>query len=537
MLPDSPHSHNDLRARFAWQIPARFNIGIACADAHAAHSPRKPAIIDVNASEPQVLTFGDLASRSSALAAALDAHGLRRGDRIAIMLPQCFDAVIAHLAVYKLGAIAVPLATQFGPDAIAHRLSVSGARALIGYPTALARAQPFVGACETPPLSIVSGGAAPGAVRLDALIEKGRDEFAAAPTAPDDPAMMLFTSGTTGQPKGALHGHRVLLGHLPGIALSQDLMPRPGDRLWTPSDWAWAGGLLNALLPALHHGVPVIAARAPRFSPEWAVDVMARSGATNAFMPATALRLMQSMNARTLRDRLTLRVIGTAGEALGRQTLAAATEAFGVPVNEFYGQTECNAVLANCAALGIGRAGSMGLPVPGHEVAILRQDSSPADADEPGEIAVRAPDPVMFLNYWNEEAATRARFSGDWLMTGDQARRDADGYVHFIGRGDDLITSAGYRIGPGEIEDCLMAHEDIELAAVIGEPDPVRTQIVSAYVKLRAGAPPEAQTRKSIADFVKRRLSAHEYPRRITFVDHVPLTESGKVIRRHFRRD
>jgi len=346
--------------------------------------------------------------------------------------------------------------------------------------------------------------------------------------------MMLFTSGTTGQPKGTLHGHRVLLGHLPGIEMAQNLMPQPGDVFWTPSDWAWAGGLLNALLPALYHGVPVVAARAPRFEPVWALDVMRAGRVTNVFLPPTALRMLLAAKAPAF-EGLSLRVIGTAGEALGSQTHALARDRFGVPVNEFYGQTECNAMLANCAALGVNRPGSMGKPVPGHDVAILRADGSRADIDEAGEVAVRAPDPVMFLDYWRDDEATRAKLRGDWLLTGDWGRVDADGYVHFIGRMDDVITSSGYRIGPSEIEDCLTAHPDIEMAAVVGRPDPVRTEIVAAFVKLRDGVAGDDELKKAIADFVRARLSAHQYPREIHFVDAIPLTETSKVIRRHFR--
>ena len=533
MLPANPKNLGDLRARFAWDLPARFNIGTACSDADARMQPAKQAIIEFINGQRTDTGFGDLAQRSTRLASALAARGIGRGDRIAIMVPQSADAAIAHLATYKLGAIAVPLATQFGPDAIAYRLKASGARAFIAFGKGIARASK-AGALDDLALVAEAGAPLADASSLEALIALGGRDFEPVETAPDDPAMMLFTSGTTGQPKGTLHGHRVLLGHLPGIEMAQNFMPQPGDIFWTPSDWAWAGGLLNALLPALYHGVPVVAARAPKFEPGWALDVMARCAVTNVFLPPTALRMMLA-GGDAPTEGLSLRVIGTAGEALGRQTHQRARDVFGVPVNEFYGQTECNAMLANCATLGIDRPGAMGKPVPGHEVAILRPDGGLADAGEAGEVAVRAPDPVQFLGYWNDEEATRAKYQDGWLLTGDSGRMDEDGYFHFIGRMDDVITSSGYRIGPSEIEDCLAAHPDVEMAAVIGKPDPVRTEIVAAFIKLRAGVTGDETRKQAIAAFVKTRLSAHEYPREITFVDDIPLTESGKVIRRHFR--
>lgn len=536
MLPANPKNLDDLRARFAWDMPDTFNIGTACSDAVAQRHPDRPAVIEFIDGAKTTTSFAELAARSTQLASALARHGIGRGDRIAIMVPQSVDAVTAHLATYKLGAIAVPLATQFGPDAIAYRLAASGARAFIAFSKGIARARDADGALDEVRL-VAETGAPTGSDRhLDTLIKTGDAGFAPVDTTPDDPAMMLFTSGTTGQPKGTLHGHRVLLGHLPGIEMAQNFMPQAGDIFWTPSDWAWAGGLLNALLPALFHGVPVVAARAPKFEPGWALEVMKQCGVTNVFLPPTALRMMLAgASAGAATEELSLRVIGTAGEALGRQTHQRAMDMFGVPVNEFYGQTECNAMLANCATIGVNRPGSMGKPVPGHTVAILKPDGTVADVGEPGEVAVKAPDPVQFLRYWNDEEATQAKYRNGWLLTGDSGRMDADGYFHFVGRMDDVITSSGYRIGPSEIEDCLAAHPDVEIAAVIGKPDPVRTEIVAAFVKLRDGVTGDEARKRAIAAFVKTRLSAHEYPREINFVDGIPLTESGKVIRRHFR--
>jgi acetyl-CoA synthetase len=345
---------------------------------------------------------------------------------------------------------------------------------------------------------------------------------------------MIFTSGTTGPPKGALHGHRVLLGHLPGYEMAYDFPARDNDVVWTPADWAWAGGLLNALLPALYLGMPVVFGRFERFNPAEAYALMDRRAVTLTFLPPTALRMLKASGVKppvTLR----LRAVLSAGEQLGAATYDWARSAFGFSVNEFYGQTECNLVLGSAHAIGASRAGVTGRVVPGHDVAVIDNAGNALPSGEIGQIAVRRPDPVMFLGYWNDEMATRAKFLGDWMLTGDQGFVDADGYFHFFGRDDDVITSAGYRIGPGEIEDCLAAHPAVALAAAVGKPDPVRTEIVKAFVVLRDGFEPGEALSEDLKQWVRARLSAHEYPREIDFVDQIPLTTTGKVIRRHFR--
>ncbi len=533
MLPENPTSYDDLKRRFKWRIPARFNIGVACSDVPAAVAPGKAAIIDYSGSTPLCVSFSTLAERSSRFASAMAELGIGPGDRVAIMLPQCHEAVVAHLGVYKLGAIVVPLAMQFGPEAMMHRLQTAGVKAFVGDMSGFQRLDEIRDSLPALQLLISIDETKSPLIAFDNLISAATSGFLPAQTTPDDPAMMLFTSGTTGQPKGALHGHRVLLGHLPGIQMAQGFMPKKGDLFWTPSDWAWAGGLLNALLPALYFGVTVVAARAPKFDPDWAVKLIKTAGIRNVFMPATAIKLMQS--ALTNSPELELRTLGTAGEALGGQTLNWARETLGLQINEFYGQTECNAIISACHEIGINKAGSMGKGVPGHEVAILGSERNHLPNGEIGEIAIRSPNPVMFLEYWNDPEATAEKFNGNWMMTGDRGWRDRNGYFHFVGRNDDVITSAGYRIGPAEIEDCLTSHPAVELAAVVGKPDPVRTEIVCANIKLASGYQESDSLETQIRNHVKNRLSAHEYPREINFVGNIPLTESGKVIRRHFR--
>jgi acetyl-CoA synthetase len=347
---------------------------------------------------------------------------------------------------------------------------------------------------------------------------------------------MIYTSGTTGLAKGALHGHRVLLGHLPGWSVMHGFPPEGTGLMWTPSDWAWAGGLLNVLMPSLRLGMPVVAKASGRFEPEAAFRLMADLGVTHAFLPPTALRMLRGVaDPRQTFDLSALRNIASAGEALGAETFDRARDALGLTIGEAYGQTECNLVLASSARIGVARAGATGKPVPGHRVAVLREDGTEADADETGEIAVRAPDPVLFLGYWRQPEATAKKFRDGWWMTGDQARRDADGYIRFVGREDDLITSAAYRIGPAEIEACLCAHPAVALAAAVGVPDPLRTETVKAFVTLRAGFSPSDALATEILAFAKARLSAHEVPRALAFRDTLPMTTSGKIIRRQLR--
>ena len=527
-------SYEALRDDFAWRLPARFNIASACADHWAAREPERVCLIeDRGDGAGRTLTYGELARRSRGLAAGLARHGVRRGDRVAIVLPQGFAAAVAHMAVYRLGAIAVPLAQRFGPDALGFRLKASGASVAIVDAASLATLRTVT--TDLPDLAQVVALDAPGTGLLDFdRLEGETGGSEPVETGPDDPAMIIFTSGTTGPPKGALHGHRVLLGHLPGMRFHHEGFPLAGDRLWTPSDWAWAGGLLNALLPSLCFGVPVVFAGG-RFDAAAAFDLMARQRVRNAFLPATALRMLKAAATPEAIAGFALRTIGSAGETLPRDTFGWAQADLGITVNEFYGQTECNMVLGSSAAFGVSRAGAIGREVPGHRVAILGEDGRPLAPGETGTIAVAAPDPVMFLGYWQDREATRQKIRDGWLLTGDQGVRDADGYVRFVGRDDDLITSAGYRIGPGEVEDCLLAHPAVKLAAVIGKPDRLRTEIVKAYVVPADGVVADAALAAAIQSFVRQRLSAHEYPREVAFVTEMPLTTSGKIIRRVFR--
>jgi acetyl-CoA synthetase len=535
MLPPI-RDYDELYRQFRWQVPARFNIGIDACDRWAAIDPRRLAILAVqNDGRSQEVSYGWLKESSNRLANALRAHGVGRGDRVAILLPQAPEVAAIHIAVYKLAGIALPLAMLFGADAISYRLQNSGAKVLVTNTQGLAKLAPV--RAKVPGLELILSidGLEADALDFAQTLARASPEFTPEPTTPDDPAMMVYTSGTTGQPKGALHGHRVLLGHLPGIETHHEFFPQPGDRIWTPADWAWAGGLLNVLLPGLYFGVPVVARRFDRFDPEEAFALMAREGVRNAFIPPTALRMLRSVPNPQGRHDIRLRTVGSGGEALGAETYEWGKSALSLTINEFYGQTECNLVLSGCGAIGVSRPGAIGKPVPGHQVAVIRPDGKPAAVGELGQIAMRRPDPVMFLEYWARPEATREKFIGDWMTTGDQGRVDEDGYFHFVGRDDDVITSSGYRIGPTEIEDCLIKHPAVALAAVVGKPDSMRTEIVKAFIVLKGGHAPSDALAADIQAFVKTRLSGHEYPREVAFIDEMPMTTTGKVIRRLLR--
>ncbi|MBV9078551.1 MAG: AMP-binding protein [Methylobacteriaceae bacterium] len=513
-------------------------MGVDVADRWAAADPDRPAVIEVRPDgATDILTFEALRERSNRLADALRQRGIGPGDRVAVLLQQGVAVPVVHCAIYKLGAVALPLAAVFGADALAYRLADAGARAVVTGSVGAAKIATI--RAELPALERVLSIHGPdGDVEgLDEAIREGSPDFTPRDTAADDPALMIYTSGTTGPPKGALHAHRVLLGHLPGIIFPHALFPREGDRFWTPADWAWAGGLLDVLLPSLRYGVPVVARKFDKFDPEAAFDLMARLAIRNAFIPPTALRMLRTVPRPRERFALTMRSLMSAGEALGPETAAWGREAFGIPIDEAYGQTECNLVVGTSSALGVMKPGATGRPLPGHDVAVIRPDGTPCEPGELGQIAVRRPNPVMFLGYWNREDATRAKFVGDWMTTGDQAIVDPDGFISFIGRDDDVITSAGYRIGPGEIEDCLLRHPAVALAAAVGKPDPLRTEIVKAFVVPKPGYAPSDALSADIQAFVREHLSAHEYPREIAFRAELPMTTTGKVIRRLLRAE
>lgn len=534
-MSSSSPCYDSLRRAFTWAIPARYNMGVACSDAHADGSG-KPALIFVEESgATRTYSFDELKRLTNRFANTLVAAGLGRGDRVAVFLPQAPETAIAHIGAFKAGMISVPLFTLFGDEALEYRLAASGARALVTDLSGLAKLERVRDRLpELEHVFITGTDLEAGHARLfDSALDAASDRFTPVDTSPDDPGIIIFTSGTTGNPKGALHGHRVLLGHLPCLQVIHQGMPQPGDLHWTPADWAWIGGLFDVLFPTLHLGVPVLAYRARKFDPEAAMALMADHGVRNVFLPPTALKLLRQADVRK-RD-LKLRSLLTGGETLGAELGAFVAERLGVEAREIYGQTECNLVVGSNSNFFPIRPGAMGKPMPGHDVRIVDDEGHELPVGEEGNIAVRKGDPVMMLEYWRNPEATAQKFAGDFLLTGDRGRQDEDGYLWYVGRADDVITSAGYRIGPGEIEDCLLKHPAVAMAAVVGVPDPVRTEAVKAWLVLKPGFSGTPELATELQDYVKARLSAHEYPRQVAFTQELPMTATGKILRRELR--
>lgn len=530
-MQQHPPSHRPI-SRWA-DLPERFNIAQACCD-RWANEPERVAIIQKNADgSVREYRFQELQQQANRLANSLREQGIRPGDRVGIMLPQRFETAVAHMAIYKLGAIAVPLFKLFGVEAIQHRAGNSGMSVLITDVEGLTKIEPIwpqlpaLGLCYGVGLEASTGRV----LAYTAELAQHSDLFDNHPTLAEDPALIIYTSGTTGHPKGALHAQRILLGHLPGVRASHEGFPLPGDLMWTPADWAWIGGLLDVLLPSLYHGVPVVAYRAEKFNAEDIFQLMQDLGIRNVFFPPTALKMLRTVAQPEQRWRLKLRTVASGGESLGTELLSWGDQALGLRMNEFYGQTECNLVLSSWASQGTYREGAIGKAVSGFEVAILNTDGKQLGPNESGHLAVACPNISQMLHYWDNPQATCDKYMGKWLITGDTAKMDADGYVYFVGREDDVITSAGYRIGPTPIEDCLLKHPAVNMVAVIGKKDPLRTELIKAFVVLNKGFEGDSDTVSMLQQHVRTQLANHEYPREIEFIDALPMTTTGKIIR------
>ncbi|WP_422027787.1 AMP-binding protein [Roseovarius sp.] len=504
-------SYEALCGGFRWNLPERLNMAAQVCDYWAETAPDRLAILDLSDGRQEV-SYGRLREMADGLAQALVARGVGRGDRVGVLRSQGAWCAAAHVAIWKIGAISIPLFKLFKQEALTSRVSDAGAAVVVTDAEG-------VGMLEALP------GVAAFVPEEEALPE-GR--FETVETGAEEPAVLIYTSGTTGSPKGALHAHRVLTGHLPGVEVSHDFLGEEGDCLWTPADWAWIGGLFDVLMPGLALGVPVVAARLAKFTPEECVRIVGEGAVKNVFFPPTALRMLKAADVRIEG----LRTVASGGEPLGAEMLDWGRTAFGVTINEFYGQTECNMVASSCGALFAATPGCIGRPVPGHEIAVLDGDGQPTE--EEGDVAIRRGSASMMLEYWQRPEETAAKFRGDWMLTGDRGTWEGE-YLRFVGREDDVITSAGYRIGPAEIEDCLLKHPAVATVGVVGKPDEMRTEIVKAYVVLKDGVAASEELAGRLQDFVKERLASYSYPREIGFLDALPMTVTGKVIRKELK--
>ena len=522
---------DDIARTFRWTVPDDFTIHDRCNTRWANADPDRTAIVDLSGDgKRRVWTHGELKSASDRLATALRDWGVGKGDRVGVLLPQSAEVIVAHFAAMKVGAIVVPLFVLFGEEALSFRLRDSGAKVVVTDDDGVGKLSELK--AGLPDLvRVVTAGEAKNAERLADVISAFQPLIEPVPLRADDPAVLIYTSGTTGPPKGALHAHRYLIGHLPCVELTLEGFPATGDVCWTPADWAWIGALMDLAMPCLYYGLPLVAFRFEKFDPERAWELIVDEGVSASFLPPTALKLMRQVEVPKAHR---LRAINSGGESLATDLIDWASGEVGATLNELYGQTECNLVVASCEGKGVWRAAKIGRAVPGHRVAVINSSGKEVPAGEVGEIAVMRPDPVMFLGYWNQPEKTAEKFVGDWMKTGDLGQMDEDGYLAFVSRDDDVITSAGYRIGPTEIENCLIGDPDVVMAAVIGVPDIERTEIVKAFVVLRDGASTDGIEAGLIAR-VRERVSPHMAPRVVEVVDELPMTVTGKIMRRALR--
>ncbi|MDB5806910.1 MAG: AMP-binding protein [Betaproteobacteria bacterium] len=543
--------YQELYTSFRWQVPEYFNIGWECCGRWAEDRARFALYYEDDAGAVEKYTYWDLQQQANRLSNALTALGVRRGDRVALVLPQCPQTIAAHIACYQMGAVAMPMSILFGPDALQYRLYNSAAAAILIDHAALGNLTPVRDNCPLLKHVIVVGESRDPAGRIsntldydELLAGHGRD-FTPAKTRAEDPALLIYTSGTTGPPKGALKPHRVLIGNLSGFVASQNWFPKPADVFWSPADWAWTGGLMDALLPTLYFGQPIVANMAKtreRFDPLKAFALMDRYAVTNVFLFPTALKMMmKAVDKPREKYDLRLRAIMSAGESAGETVFHWAREKLGVTINEMCGQTEMNYVVGNSCEKWPAKPGSIGRPYPGHLVAVIDAQGNEVKPGTPGEMAVRRfdihgdPDPVFFLGYWQNDEATRNKYTGDWCRTGDEAVMDEEGYFWYQGRADDMFKAAGYRIGPSEVENCLVKHMAVANCAVVPKPDADRGNVVKAYVVLIEGVAASDDLVQSLQNFVRGKLAPYEYPKEIEFVDALPMTTTGKVQRRVLR--
>ena len=553
-------AHTELHDGFVWHVPKHFNIAQVCCARWAkapAGASRTAVRWEHEGGAHGELSYAELQAQADRLSHALQRLGVQRGDRVAVVMPQRPETAVAHMALYQMGAVAMPLSMLFGPDALVYRLQDSGAVAALVDESAVGNLLSVRSQC--PVLrSVLAVGAAQGQGDLDwsTVMGQRRAAFPPCKTLADDPAVLIYTSGTTGPPKGALIPHRALIGNLTGFVCSQNWFGTDDDEVfWSPADWAWTGGLMDALLPTLYFGRCIVAYQG-RFSPETAFELMQRHAVTHSFLFPTALKAMMKAVPEPARHyRLRLRAVMSAGEAVGDAVFHWCEKALGVTVNEMFGQTEINYVVGNCGAYrdAAGRRhsawpakpGSMGRPYPGHRVAVIDDAGQECPRGTAGDVAVHRldvhghPDPVFFLGYWNNPSATTAKFTGDpassWCRTGDSAIMDAEGYLWYQGRSDDVFKAAGYRIGPSEIENCLVKHAAVANAAVVPKPDAERGAVVKAYVVLSPGHLASPELIRALQQHVRGQLAPYEYPKEIEFIDALPMTTTGKVQRRLLR--
>jgi acetyl-CoA synthetase len=528
-------SYEEIYRNFRWNVPEYYNIADDVCDRWAGDASRVALVYEDAHKQVHRYTFDQIRRHANQWANTLRGLGLQRGDRVTVLLAQDPECAITHVACWKAGMVSCPTSVLFGADALAYRLNDSGARVLL---TDSANYAKVVDArAQAPGLEhvFVIDGEPEGSRNFWRAIAGADEAFTNERTRAEDTAWISYTSGTTGMPKGSVQPHRMMLGHMPSLEFVYDFFPQSGDALWSPADWAWMAGLMDVLFPGWFHGCTVVATAMKGFEPEEAYRILDQHGVTLALLTPTMLKLMRGVPNPLARYRLKLRAVLSGGEAVGKELVEWARRELDLSINEGFGQTECNVILGNNGNVMPIKPGSLGRPTPGSVVAIIDDQGNEVPPGQNGHIACRRPHPVMLKEYLNKPQATREKFIGDWLITGDTGHMDEDGYFWFHGRADDVITSSGYRIGPSEIEDALLKHPAVKMVAVIGVPDPVRTEAIKAFIIPAPGIVASDALVEELKDSVRTRLARHEVPRLIEFVDQLPMTTTGKIMRRELR--
>ena len=539
-------TYEDARESFRWDLPADYNLGRDLLRKHDRSGERVALYQAYPDGRRETYTFDDLDRLSNRVANAFESAGVERGDRVGVVVPQKPANPLTHLACWKMGAISLPLSPLFGDESLRHRLADSEAKAVVADADVVETVASA--AAECPALETVvevtddDTGTDSASTTFSGLVENEPEEYGIAETTAETPAIVMYTSGSTGPPKGALHGHGVWVGHCPAFSMYFERRVDEGV-YWTPADWAWIGALGDLLYPAWHYGRPVVGYPMGKFDPEESFALMEEFDVTDAFIPPTAIRMLMGVENPLETYALSLRAVCSGGEPLTPEILEwAETDLAGVAVNELYGQTEANLLVTNCQEWFPAKPGCMGKPVPGHDVAVVDPETgNERPTGEVGEIAVkRGDDPVVFDGYWNDDEKTASVTVGEWHLTGDLGVQDESGYCWFKSRDDDLILTSGYRVGPGEVERAILEHPDVEQVGVIGVADETRGEIIKAFVQPTSATDTTEngdELREAIRDRVRDRLAKYEYPRTIEFVERLPQTTTGKIQRRKLREE
>lgn len=528
-------SYEEICQKFIWKIPEHFNIADAVCDRWADDTARIAMTHESLDGSAKHFTFAEIRRYSNQFANLLRCLGVERGDRALVLLTQSPECAISHVACFKSGIVSCLASVLFGHDAIQHRITSTNAKICITNKANLPKVQAIEGTCPSlKHIVVVDDDSPTHGLSLWSSIADQSDMFDNIKTRSEDTAWISFTSGTTGQPKGVLMPHRILLGNKPLFEYYYDYGPREGDVLWSPADWAWIAGLINILLVGWYSGCRVVSTDMEGFNAEAAFRILGEHDITVSLLTPTVLKLMRQIDSEESPE-LKLRVVLSGGEAVGRELALWADERFGLTISEGFGQTECNGMIGTNPRLMTVRHGSLGKAMPGSICAIVDDDGVEVARGVQGNIAIKRPHPAMFSGYLDNPEATEAKFINNWMITGDLGEQDEDGFLWFHGRTDDVITSSGYRIGPTEIEDCLLKSTSVQLAAVIGVPDETRTEIIKAFIVVSDDTEPTEALAESLKDLVRDHLAKHEVPRLIEFVASLPMTTTGKIMRRTLR--